>query len=80
MSRTKDGISYLSQIIKTPVLPVALIGADMVLPKGRLFPCFYPLEVRIGEVIPPPSSLDRGNLKTHTSLVCSTIITLANFI
>ena len=78
MSRPKDGVSYLSQITQIPVLPVALIGTDMVLPKGRLFPSFYPLEVKIGEVIPPPASLDRATLKIHTSLVCNSITALVN--
>ena len=78
MRDPKDGVSYLSQITQTPVLPIALIGTGSVLAKGQLFPRFNQLEVRIGQVIMPPASIDRNFLRQHTSLVCDAISSLTN--
>lgn len=77
MTNPKNGASYLSHITQTPVLPVALIGTANVLPRGRLLPKLSPIEVQIGNLIPPPVRVDRSSLIKHTEIVCKAISDLS---
>ena len=78
MSDAKDGVSYLSHITQTPVLPIAIVGTNVVLPKGRFLPKIIPIEVRVAEIIQPPQNLDRASLKQHTALICNVISRMLN--
>ena len=46
-----NGTAKLALASKTPVLPIGVIGANEVLPKGKVFPRFKRCEVKIGKPI-----------------------------
>ncbi len=61
------GAALIAARTQTPLLPVALWGTEKVLPKGSKLPrLFCPISVRIGELIPPPASSDKGDLQQVT--------------
>ncbi|MBI2647090.1 1-acyl-sn-glycerol-3-phosphate acyltransferase [Candidatus Woesearchaeota archaeon] len=47
----RTGIARLALKAKVPVLPCGIIGANKVMPKGKIFPRFTRCEVRIGKVM-----------------------------
>ncbi|MCJ2542914.1 lysophospholipid acyltransferase family protein [Thermostichus vulcanus] len=62
------GAALIAARTQTPLLPVALWGTEKVLPKGSKWPqLFCPITVRIGELIPPPASSDKGELQQVTA-------------
>lgn len=68
------GAALIAARTQTPLLPVALWGTEKVLPKGSKWPkFFYPISVRIGELIPPPASSDKRELQQVTEM-CVTAI------
>ena len=51
LSKGYTGIAKLALESKAPVLPIGIIGANKVLPKGKSFPRFVRCEVKIGKPI-----------------------------
>jgi cytidylate kinase len=45
----EDGFAYIAMRSGAPIVPVALSGTEAVLPRGRKFPRFVKIRVRIGE-------------------------------
>ena len=45
----EDGFAYIALRSGAPIVPVALSGTEAVLPRGRRFPRFVKIRVRIGE-------------------------------
>ena len=45
----EDGFAYIALRSGAPIVPVALSGTEAVLPRGRKFPKFVKIRVRIGE-------------------------------
>lgn len=65
----KPGVAFLSARASAPVVPVRLLGTGE-------FPFKFPLEVRIGEPIAPPSSEDREAGLTYAKMVMERIYSL----
>lgn len=51
LSKGYTGIAKLALASKAPVLPIGIIGANKVLPKGKFFPRFKKCEVKIGKLM-----------------------------
>ena len=51
LKKAYTGIARLALNAKVPVLPVGIIGANKVLPVGKIFPRFVRCEVKIGRLI-----------------------------
>lgn len=49
LKKAYNGIARLALISKVPVLPCGIIGANKVLPKGKMLPRFARCEVKIGK-------------------------------
>lgn len=62
----KLGAALIAAKAQAPLLPVSLWGTEAIFKKGSAFPHPVPLTVRIGPVIPPPSSNDRAVLEATT--------------
>ena len=70
----KLGAALIAAKTDAPLLPVCIWGTEEILPKGSKFPRFYPVTVRIGELIPPPPpKCDRSELEAITDR-CADII------
>lgn len=71
------GAALIAARTQTPLLPVALWGTERVLPKGSKWPrLLCPISVRIGELIPPPASSDRGELQQVTEVCVAAVHSL----
>ena len=51
LKKAYTGVARLALKSKAPVLPIGIIGAHKVLPKGKAFPRFVRCEVNIGKLI-----------------------------
>lgn len=51
LQKAYTGIAKLALKAKTPVLPIGIIGADKVLPRGAMLPKLARCEVKIGKLI-----------------------------
>ncbi len=69
----KLGAAMIAAKAKAPILPVCLWGTDAIFRKGSAFPRPAPVTVRIGELIPPPTSSDRATLEAITHQCADTI-------
>jgi len=70
----KLGAALIAAKTHTPLLPVSIWGTHEILPKGSKFPRFYPVTIRIGELIPPPNpKSDRSELQAITDQCALTI-------
>ncbi|MEM9568668.1 MAG: lysophospholipid acyltransferase family protein [Cyanobacteria bacterium P01_E01_bin.34] len=68
------GAATIAARSQAPILPVALVGTQNILPKGESTPkLFVPISIRIGEVIPPPESKRRESLEATTKLCAERI-------
>jgi 1-acyl-sn-glycerol-3-phosphate acyltransferase len=47
--RGRTGVGWLALASGAPVIPVAMVGTDRVLPPGRAIPTLHRVEVRIGK-------------------------------
>lgn len=73
-TRTKDarihkpklGAALIAAKAKVPLLPVSLWGTEAIAQKGSALPKRVPLTIRVGELLPAPSSTDRGELEAMT--------------
>jgi 1-acyl-sn-glycerol-3-phosphate acyltransferase len=45
------GVALLAAWAKVPVLPVAIFGSELLMPKGKFFPRLAPLKVKVGELL-----------------------------
>ena len=66
ISSPKLGAALIAAKAQVPLLPVSLWGTQAILAKGAKLPRPSPVTVRIGEVIPPPASKDKAELKAIT--------------
>jgi len=55
------GAGVIAQKAGVPIVPVALLGSETILPEGRRFPRFPKLRVVVGEPIPPASATDSAH-------------------
>jgi 1-acyl-sn-glycerol-3-phosphate acyltransferase len=70
----KLGATLIAAKTNVPLLPVSIWGTDEIFPKGSKFPRFYPVTIRIGELIPPPHpKCDRSELEAITKQ-CADVI------
>ena len=68
------GAATIAARSQAPILPVALVGTQNILPKGESKPKLcVPVSIRIGEVIPPPESKRRESLEATTALCAERI-------
>ncbi|MFW6264034.1 MAG: lysophospholipid acyltransferase family protein [Cyanobacteriota bacterium] len=69
----KLGAAMIAAKANVPLLPVSLWGTEKILAKGSSVPKSAPVTVRIGEVIPPPTSTKREDLDAVTQK-CAIVI------
>ena len=62
----KLGAALIAAKAQAPLLPVSLWGTHAIAHKGSAIPRSVPITIRIGEIIPPPTSGDRQELETIT--------------
>ncbi|NHC33956.1 lysophospholipid acyltransferase family protein [Scytonema millei] len=72
----KRGAALLAAKAQAPLLPVSLWGTEKILIKGSAVPRPVPITVRIGKVIPPPTSTDKEELQAVTQKCAAAITTL----
>lgn len=72
----KLGAALIAAKAQVPLLPVSLWGTENILPKGASVPKPAPVTVRIGELIPPPATKDKAELKAVTERCADEIHTL----
>ncbi|MDR0343432.1 MAG: 1-acyl-sn-glycerol-3-phosphate acyltransferase [Nocardiopsaceae bacterium] len=58
--RGRTGVGWLALQSGLPVIPVAMIGTDQVLPPGHTIPRFHQVQVRIGEPLTFEALRDAG--------------------
>ena len=62
------GAATIAARAQAQLLPVALVGAEAIQPKGQRWPnAFCPVTVRIGEPLPPPEASRREQLEQRTA-------------
>jgi 1-acyl-sn-glycerol-3-phosphate acyltransferase len=62
----KAGAAMIAAKAQVPVLPVCLWGTHLIEEKGKKLPNSVPITIRIGEILPPPSSTKREELDRST--------------
>ena len=80
-TRTKDGkihepklgAALIAAKAKAPLLPVCLCGTEKILSSDSKLPKSIPIEIKIGDIIPPPSSTKKEQLEA-TSQICANAI------
>lgn len=73
-TRTKDGrvtdpklgAAMIAAKAQVPLLPVSLWGTEAIFQKGSAIPRPAPVTVRIGDILPPPTSTNRDELEKVT--------------
>lgn len=73
VTNPKLGAAWIAAKAQVPLLPISLWGTEQILTKGSFFPKPVPLTVRIGEIISPPASTNKEDLRIVTSQ-CAEII------
>ena len=66
ISSPKLGAALIAAKAQVPLLPVSLWGTEKIVKKGNVLPKSVPVTVRIGNLINPPISPDRGELEALT--------------
>ena len=69
----KPGAALIAAKAQVPILPVCLWGNHLIEEKGKKLPRSTPITIRIGSLIPAPTSTKRGELDRVTE-VCTTSI------
>ena len=59
-----DGTSYFAYKTGAPVLPVAIMGTDKIMPEGKKIPRFKKITIKIGK----PFSIDKGDKEAMEDL------------
>jgi 1-acyl-sn-glycerol-3-phosphate acyltransferase len=80
-TRTNDGRIYEPKLgaaliaakANAPILPVSLWGVEKIVKKGSAIPQSVPLTLRVGDVIPPPTSTKKEELEEITNRCCRII-------
>ncbi|MGD1918454.1 MAG: lysophospholipid acyltransferase family protein [Pleurocapsa sp.] len=72
----KLGAAWIAAKTQVPLLPISLWGTEKVISKGFPFVKPVPVTVRIGDIIAPPSSSKKDDLKAVTEQCASAINTL----
>ena len=62
----KAGAALLAGRSGHPILPVAIVNSHRAFPKGALLPRFVSIHVRVGELIQPPKTRKKEDLKLTT--------------
>lgn len=73
MDSVYNGAAYFAYKTKVPVLPVAIIGTDKIMPPGKRFPRFPKVTVRIGKPL-TAEGLDKHNYQDLTKEIMGQII------
>ncbi|MES1023487.1 lysophospholipid acyltransferase family protein [Gloeocapsa sp. BRSZ] len=76
ITEPKLGAALIAAKTKAPLLPVSLWGTHKIMQKGSTIPRSVPVTVRIGQVIPPPSSTDKAELLAVTQKCADAIASL----
>src|SRR6185295_17091095 len=58
--RGRTGVGWLAMASGAPVVPVAMIGTDVVLPPGHTIPQLHRVGIRVGEPMTFDACLDKG--------------------
>ncbi len=66
VTEPKLGAAMIAAKAQVPLLPVSLWGTHAIFRKGSAFPYPVPVTVRVGDLISPPASTERGELETVT--------------
>lgn len=66
VSNPKPGAALIAAKAQVPVLPVALWGTNNIELPDRQLPRSTPITIRIGELLPPPPSTNKGALSAAT--------------
>ena len=72
----KAGAALLSARTGCPILPVAIVNSHRAFPKGSFFPRFVSIHLKVGELIQPPSTRKREDLKATTNKIQFVINTM----
>jgi 1-acyl-sn-glycerol-3-phosphate acyltransferase len=80
-TRTKDakiynpklGAALIAAKANAPILPVSLWGVEKIVKKGSAIPQSVPLTLRVGDLIPPPTSTKKEELEIITNRCCEII-------
>ena len=62
----KAGASLLAARTGSPILPVAIVNSHRAFPKGSLLPRFVSIHLRVGQLIKPPKTKKREDLRSTT--------------
>lgn len=62
----KLGAAMIAAKAQVPLLPVSLWGTEQIIPKGSTLPRAVPVTIRIGDLIPAPTSTEREELERIT--------------
>jgi 1-acyl-sn-glycerol-3-phosphate acyltransferase len=73
ISNPKLGAALIAAKAKVPLLPLSLWGTEKILDPKMLMPQSAPITIRIGDLIPPPSSVKKEQLEAVT-LKCAEAI------
>lgn len=73
ITEPKLGAALIAAKAKAPLLPVSLWGTQCIFKKGSTVPRSVPITVRIGKVIPAPSSTERDELQAVTQQCAAAI-------
>ena len=63
----KSGAALLAGRTGCPILPVAIVNSHRAFPKGSILPRFISIHLRVGELIQPPKTRKREDLKLKTN-------------
>ncbi|MGB5914985.1 MAG: lysophospholipid acyltransferase family protein [Phormidesmis sp.] len=66
VSSPKLGAALIAAKAQVPLLPVSLWGTEQILRKGSALPNPAPVTIRIGDIIPPPTTKDKAELQEIT--------------
>ena len=66
IANPKPGAAWIAAKMQIPLLPVSLWGTQNITPRGKVRPRPVPLTVRIGSLIPPPTTSKRDLLEATT--------------
>ncbi|RKZ25105.1 hypothetical protein DRQ29_06850 [bacterium] len=79
LGRFKDGTAKLALDAKVPVIPVAIIGSNRLLPLGKKIPRPHRVIVKFGKpIVADFSNSNREAIKEYTSMINNEIILLLN--
>jgi 1-acyl-sn-glycerol-3-phosphate acyltransferase len=81
--RGKTGLARVAMETGAPVIPVAMIGTDRVLPVGKVLPRLAQVGIRIGPPLQPPApsndpTVQQSQAREFTDAIMSAIADLSN--